>query len=174
MSEKDLRRKALLLVCLGEAWNVLEAGVALWSAIGASSVALLAYGLDSLIEIFAGFVLIWRLQKEPEEEEATVDKKALRLVGITFFLLAIFVLAQSLATLLGWLSKPKESPLGIGPRNSECAGDDSAVSGEIEVSGETGISRPARRGCGESDLRPSRSNRANWPRSQQPSWLVVG
>ena len=91
----------------------MEAGVALWSAIGAGSVALLAYGLDSVIEIFSGFVLIWRLRKEWGAEEAAVEKKALRLVGFTFFVLAVFVLVQSLATLSGWLAQPEESPLGI-------------------------------------------------------------
>jgi divalent metal cation (Fe/Co/Zn/Cd) transporter len=58
-------------------------------------------------------VLIWRLRKEGEEEQ-TVEKKALRLVGVTFFFLAAFILVQSLATLLGWLSKPEESLVGIG------------------------------------------------------------
>jgi len=93
-----------LLVSIGEAWNVLEAGVALWSAIVASSVALLAYGLDSLIEIFAGVVLIWRLGREWKgSEEEAAEKRALKLVGATFLLLAEYITIQSLATLLGWL-----------------------------------------------------------------------
>ena len=110
----SLKRRALLLVSIGEAWNVLEAGVALWSAIVASSVALLAYGLDSLIEIFAGVVLIWRLGREWKgAEEEAAEKKALKLVGATFFLLAAYVMIQSLATLLGWLAEPQESHVGI-------------------------------------------------------------
>ncbi len=109
-----LRRRALLLVWIGEAWNVLEAGVALWSAVTAGSVALLAFGLDSLIEIFAGGVLIWRLSREwKQEEEEAAERRALKLVGITFFLLVAYILGQSLATLVGWLPEPQESLIGI-------------------------------------------------------------
>lgn len=109
-----LRRRALLLVWIGEAWNILEAGVALWSAVNAGSVALLAFGLDSLIEIFAGGVLIWRLSREWKQgEEEAVERRALKLVGITFFLLATYILVQSLATLVGWLPEPQESHVGI-------------------------------------------------------------
>jgi len=48
-----LGRKALILVWIGFLWNFLEAGVALWSALTSSSVALFAFGLDSIIEICA-------------------------------------------------------------------------------------------------------------------------
>lgn len=110
----SLKLRALLLVSIGEAWNVLEAGVALWSAIVASSVALLAYGLDSLIEIFAGAVLIWRLGGEWKgADEEAAEKRALKLVGATFFLLAAYITIQSLATLLGLVAKPQESQIGI-------------------------------------------------------------
>jgi len=110
----ELRRRALLLVWIGEAWNVIEAAVALLSAADASSVALFAYGLDSLIEIFAGLVLIWRLRGEwRRTEEEAAEKRALKLVGITFFLLAAFVLFQALSTLFRWFSPPQESVTGI-------------------------------------------------------------
>ena len=64
-----------------------EAVVALWSALTAMSVALFAYGLDSVIEIFAGAVLLWRFWKEREDEENILEKKALKIVGVTFFIL---------------------------------------------------------------------------------------
>ncbi len=113
--KKGLRRRALLLVWVGEVWNVLEAGVALWSARVAGSVALLAYGLDALIELFAGGVLIWHLRREwqGQEHEEAREKKALRLVGITFFLLSGYILVQAVATLLGWFAEPQESLVGI-------------------------------------------------------------
>ncbi len=111
---ESLKRRALLLVWVGEVWNGLEAGVALWSAVNVSSVALLAFGLDSLIEIFAGGVLIWRLSAEwKQEEEEAAERRALKLVGITFFLLAAYVLVQSVTTLLGWISEPRKSLMGI-------------------------------------------------------------
>jgi len=111
---KGLRQRALLLVWIGELWNIVEAGVALWSGISAGSVALLAFGLDSLIELFAGAVLIWRLSREwGGEEEGAAEKKALRLVGITFFVLSAYIAIQAIATLLGWFAEPRESLVGI-------------------------------------------------------------
>lgn len=110
-----LRRLALALVWAGEIWNVAEAGVALWSAKSAGSVALFAYGLDSLIELFAGGVLIWHLSREwkGQEHEEAAESKALRLVGITFFLLAAWIAVQAIGTLLGWFAEPRESFIGI-------------------------------------------------------------
>jgi len=114
VQREALRRRALRLVWIGELWNILEAGVALWSGVAAGSIALLAFGLDSLIELFAGGVLIWRLGKEWRGEQGEkAERKALRLVGATFFLLAGYILLQASATLLGWLAEPRESPVGI-------------------------------------------------------------
>jgi len=101
-----------MLVWIGEVWNVFEAAVALWSAWIASSVALLAFGLDSLIELFAGAVLIWRFHKEASDESST-ERKALRLIGVTFFLLSAFIIFQSTTTLLGYFSQPEESLTGV-------------------------------------------------------------
>lgn len=110
----SLRRKALLLVWVGEGWNVLEAGIALWSGFTASSVALMAFGLDSLIELFAGGVLIWHLSREwNQDDEAMEDRRAERLVGATFLLLSVYILVQSSGVLLGWFAEPRESPIGI-------------------------------------------------------------
>jgi divalent metal cation (Fe/Co/Zn/Cd) transporter len=113
IDRNTLRRKALILVWLGFLWNFLEAGVALWSGFIANSVALLAFGLDSLVEIFAGAILIWRLSVEEKQQEEEAESKALKLVGATFFLLAIYVLFQSLATLTGFLVEPQQSMVGI-------------------------------------------------------------
>jgi len=114
VQREALRRRALRLVWIGELWNILEAGVALWSGLAAGSIALLAFGLDSLIELFAGGVLIWRLGKEWRGEQGEkAERKALRLVGATFFLLAGYILLQASATLLGWLAEPRESAVGI-------------------------------------------------------------
>lgn len=109
---ESLRRKALVFVWIGEIWNVFEAVIALWSAWVVSSVALLAFGLDSIIELFAGAVLIWRFQKEASDESLT-ERKALRLVGVTFFMLSVFIIFQSITTLLGYFSQPQESFTGV-------------------------------------------------------------
>jgi divalent metal cation (Fe/Co/Zn/Cd) transporter len=113
IERKALQRKALILVWVGFVWNIVEAGVALWSAFIAGSVALLAFGLDSLIEIFAGALLIWRLGIEESRQEEKAEIAALKLVGVTFFVLAGYVAFQSLATLTGFLVEPQESLVGI-------------------------------------------------------------
>lgn len=112
LDKKALRNKALLLVWIGEIWNIFEASIALWSALIASSVALFAFGLDSIIELFAGGVLLWRFYKEKTQGSST-EKKALKLIGTTFFLLSAIILFQSIATLLGYFSRPQESFAGI-------------------------------------------------------------
>jgi divalent metal cation (Fe/Co/Zn/Cd) transporter len=112
-SESGLKKKALVLVWIGEVWNVLEATIAIWAALIAGSVALWAFGLDSLIELFAGAVMIWRFWKDKEDNQGDKEKTALRLIGVTFFLLSAFILFQSIATLLGYFTPPKESILGI-------------------------------------------------------------
>ena len=84
-SDSSLRKKALVLIWIGEVWNIFEATVAIWAALIVGSVALLAFGLDSLIELFAGAVMIWRFWKEREDKEGNKEKTALRLIGVTFF-----------------------------------------------------------------------------------------
>jgi divalent metal cation (Fe/Co/Zn/Cd) transporter len=112
-SDSELRKRALILVWIGEIWNVFEATIAIWAAIIAGSVALLAFGLDSIIELFAGAVMIWRFWKERKKTEGKKEKTALRLIGVTFFLLAAFIVFQSIATLLGYFSQPRDSIVGI-------------------------------------------------------------
>jgi divalent metal cation (Fe/Co/Zn/Cd) transporter len=110
-----LKSQALILVWVGEIWHLLEAGVGLWSGIGAGSVALIGFGLDSLLELAAGAILIWRLQTEwqDKDEESTAERKAHKLVGITFFVLAGYIFLQSVATLLGYFPEPQETTAGL-------------------------------------------------------------
>ena len=109
-----LRRTALLLVLAGLVWNVVEAVVALWAGLQAGSVAILAFGLDSIVELFAGGVLVWRLRTELDEEVAeAAEAKAQKLLGLSFFLLAAYVALHSCANLVGWLPQPEPSIAGI-------------------------------------------------------------
>ena len=116
MPEPDtLRRTALLLVWVGLVWNAAEAVVAFWAGALAGSVALLAFGGDSVIELFAGGVLVWRLTRERHDAaESAAEGKAQQLVGITFFLLAGYVFVHSGASLLGLLPRPEPSLAGVG------------------------------------------------------------
>ena len=109
-----LRQKGLRLVWIGEGWNAMEVVAALVFAWLSASFALLAFGLDSIVELFAGIVLIWRLRGEwTGREEANAERRALKLVGITFFLLAIYITVQATATLLGYFARPSPSIPGI-------------------------------------------------------------
>jgi len=111
---EGLRRKGLRLVWIGEGWNALEVVAAFAFAWASASVALFAFGLDSIVELFAGIVLIWRLRGEwTGHEEAAAERRALKLVGVTFFLLAIYISAQAIATLLGRFPRPTPSVPGI-------------------------------------------------------------
>ncbi len=116
MFESDtLRRTALILVLAGLLWNLVEAGVSLWAGVQAGSVAILAFGLDSIVELLAGGVLVWRLRTEGDEMEAeAAERRAQRLLGLSFFLLAVYVVLHSGANLLGWLPEPQPSLVGVG------------------------------------------------------------
>lgn len=109
-------RIGLWLVGATMAYNVLEAVVALWSGAAAKSVALVGFGLDSVIETLAAGVLLWRLWVEARgADEDTIERTERRVhqfVGVTFFLLALYVTGQSLWVL--WKqAPPEESPVGI-------------------------------------------------------------
>ena len=109
-----LRRSALVLVVIGLAWNLVEAVVAFWAGLQAGSVAMLAFGLDSIVELMAGGVLVWRLRTERDEEEAeAAERGAQRLLGLSFFFLAVYVVIHSGANLAGWLPEPQPSIAGV-------------------------------------------------------------
>ena len=97
-------------------YNLVEAGLALWSGFSARSVALVGFGLDSIIECAAAGVLLWRLRLEwrgvDRETLEIAERRVHRFVGVTFFALAAYVVGQAGWTLtVGEL--PEESPLGI-------------------------------------------------------------
>jgi divalent metal cation (Fe/Co/Zn/Cd) transporter len=111
----DLRRTALVLVSVGLAWNLVEVVVSFWAGARVGSVALIAFGLDSVVEVFAGGVLVWRLRKEQDgDEDEAAERRAQRLIGLTFFVLAAFVGVHSAASLAGWLPEPQPSLIGVG------------------------------------------------------------
>ena len=95
------------------AWNLLEAAVALVSGAVAGSIALIGFGLDSLIEVSSGGVLLWRLSADRDEERReTVERTALKLVGLSLILLAAYVAGDSVFSLVRRES-PQRSVPGI-------------------------------------------------------------
>lgn len=97
-----LRRRAIRLEYFTIAWNVVEAAVALVAGWVASSIALEGFGLDSIIETISGLTLLWRLTQPPLEAERA-EKRAVRIVGMTFFALAAYVSYEAAADL--WLHR---------------------------------------------------------------------
>jgi divalent metal cation (Fe/Co/Zn/Cd) transporter len=82
-------------------WNSFEALVALVSGFVAGSVALVGFGLDSLIEVTSGGTLLWRLHYgEQERQRERVEQKALRIVGLCFVALALYIAYDSAHNLL--------------------------------------------------------------------------
>jgi divalent metal cation (Fe/Co/Zn/Cd) transporter len=98
---------ALEYVTLG--WNVAGIVILAIAAIAARSVALAGFGLDSLIEIAASAVVIWDLSGADQARE----RRALRLIGYAFAVLALYLVAQSTAVLATGF-RPHPSALGIG------------------------------------------------------------
>jgi divalent metal cation (Fe/Co/Zn/Cd) transporter len=98
-------------------WNVVEAVVAIGAGIIAGSVALIGFGADSAIEVISAVGLLWRLRKAGPHaavrEEGAAEKRALYVVAITFFLLAIYITWDAVNSLLT-REEPLTSPVGIG------------------------------------------------------------
>jgi divalent metal cation (Fe/Co/Zn/Cd) transporter len=90
-------------------WNVVGSVIVIVAALVARSVALAGFGLDSLIEIVASVIVVWELTGAGGQER---ERSALRLIGIAFLCLALYILAQSTYTLLS-RSHPHTSVLGI-------------------------------------------------------------
>jgi divalent metal cation (Fe/Co/Zn/Cd) transporter len=106
-------RRGISLEYLTIGWNVLECGVAVAAGLLAGSVALLGFGFDSAIESISGGVLLWRLHAERRGRHVeTVEQRALKLVGVSFLILAAYVAFDSSKSL--WQrERPDHSMAGI-------------------------------------------------------------
>ena len=116
-SRPETLQRALWLEYLTVGWNLVEAVIAVAAALAVGSVALLGFGLDSVVESASGAVLIWRLQAERTGRVKTseldeLDKRAHRIVGVTLFLLAAFVSVDAIITLYQQ-ERPDPSYVGI-------------------------------------------------------------
>jgi divalent metal cation (Fe/Co/Zn/Cd) transporter len=95
------------------AWNLVEAVVALASGALAGSISLIGFGLDSLIEVSSGGIMLWRLHTDHDERRReAVEKRALQLVGISFLALAAYVAGDSVLSLVKQ-EAPERSLVGI-------------------------------------------------------------
>lgn len=113
LDRKGALRRARLLNAATIGWNAVEGAVAVAAGIVAGSVSLIGFGLDSGIEVSAALVLAWRLRAERRGGcMAETDRRATRMIGVCFVLLALYVAVESVRDLAGG-SGPEASVTGI-------------------------------------------------------------
>jgi divalent metal cation (Fe/Co/Zn/Cd) transporter len=110
-----LHFRAIRLEQFSIAWMLIEAGVAVTAGIIASSLALTSFGFDSVIELVSAVLVLGRLRAELRggEPNELAERRVLRIIAVTFFALAAYVLAGS-AIELATGAHPEQSPAGIG------------------------------------------------------------
>ena len=103
MNTERLYKKGLRLEYFTVGYNILEAVASMVFGSIAGSVALIGFGLDSIVESLSGLVLIWRLGQHGKlsaEAEERLEKRATKFVAITFFLLGTYILFESIKKLV--------------------------------------------------------------------------
>lgn len=107
-----LQRRAILLEYATIAWNLGEAVFTIGLGVAAGSLALIGFGTDSIIEVFASSVVVWHIRPGHATDSAPRTRRALRLVAVAFFGLALVLSVASIRDLvLG--RKAGESLAGI-------------------------------------------------------------
>ena len=94
-------------------WNALEGVVAVVAGAIAGSISLVGFGIDSFIEVTSGSVLLWRMSVDEEVQHRELnERRALRIVGVCFLLLAAYIAYESVLDL--WSRRaPEHSIPGI-------------------------------------------------------------
>lgn len=107
-----LERRARVLAWGGIAYHFIEFAIAIGAGIAASSIALIGFGADSLIEALAGFVVLWLFTGARVGSEQA-ERRAQQLIALSFFVLSAYVGVESIRTLAGG-QHPEVSWIGIG------------------------------------------------------------
>lgn len=106
-------RRGKLLEYFTVGYNCLEGIIAIAAGLVAGSIALVGFGFDSAIEVISGCALLWRLYGDADESRRErIEQRALRIVGVSFFLLAAYVTFDALKSLVR-REAPEESIVGI-------------------------------------------------------------
>jgi divalent metal cation (Fe/Co/Zn/Cd) transporter len=108
-SRARLIRRARLLTWIGLGWHGIEAAIAIAAGVIAGSVALVGFGADSLIELAAGLVVLWRLAGA----RAITERRAQQMIAVSFFLLSAYVAVEAIRSLAAG-DRPAVSWVGIG------------------------------------------------------------
>ena len=114
-SEKNrerLQRRARRLAWGGNAWHFIEFGIAVGAGLAAGSVALVAFGIDSLIESLAAFVIVW-LFTGRRGSSAAAELRAQRMIAASYAVLVAYIGIEAIRDLAGG-HHPQVSWVGIG------------------------------------------------------------
>lgn len=106
--ESQLVRRGLALAWFIVVWDVIEGVIAVTAGLAADSIALVGFGIDSAIEVFAASVVIWQLRGGAHARQ----RRALQLIALTFYALAAYVAVESVRDLITG-SQAGESLIGI-------------------------------------------------------------
>jgi len=99
------------LAWTGNAWHFVEFSIAVGAGVAASSIALVGFGLDSLIEMVSGFVIVW-LMGARGRASATGERTAQRVIGVSYFVLAAYIVVVTSVGLVQG-TRPAVSLVGI-------------------------------------------------------------
>jgi divalent metal cation (Fe/Co/Zn/Cd) transporter len=100
LAAERLRRRGFILEYASIAWMTAEAAVAITAGVLASSIALTGFGLDSVIELAAAVIVVWQLRGGGDEGRER-ERRAVRLIGVTFFALAAYLAVEAVRDLAG-------------------------------------------------------------------------
>lgn len=107
-----LVRRAKLLAWGGNAWHFVEFAIAIGAGVAAGSIALVGFGIDSLIESLAGFIIIWRFASRRSLSE-TAERRAQQLIAASYAILVVYIVVEASRSLVGG-EQPQASWVGIG------------------------------------------------------------
>ena len=107
-----LERRARLLAWGGNAWHFIEFVIAVGAGIVAGSVALVGFGIDSLIESLAAFVIVWLFTGGRGSSEHA-ERRAQRLIAVSYFVLVAYIGVEAIRSLASG-DQPEASWVGIG------------------------------------------------------------
>jgi divalent metal cation (Fe/Co/Zn/Cd) transporter len=107
-----LVRRAKALAWIGVGWHGIEAAIAVGAGVAAGSIALVGFGADSLVEAFAGFVVLWRFAGA-RAASARAERRAQQLIAVSFYVIAAYVAVEAIGSLIAG-DQPDVSWVGIG------------------------------------------------------------
>jgi divalent metal cation (Fe/Co/Zn/Cd) transporter len=113
--DPEARRWAWRLTVATIGWNTIEAVIAILAGVLAGSIALVGFGLDSVVEVTSAAVIVWRLSQRTTDREAQerTERRAVRLIALSFFGIGAYVTVDAGSTLLGLRDEPQQSALGL-------------------------------------------------------------